>query len=256
MIPVEQTVTAMSEEFTRSPMDSIDLLPTKDGYDRWAAIYDAEDNPLVALEEPWVERLLGDVHGLAVADIGCGTGRHALRLSAAGATVHALDFSEAKLERAKAKPGAANVVFQVHDLAEPLPFASETFDRVVCGLVIDHIADLDGLFREMSRVCRPAGFVVVSVMHPAMMLRGVQARFTDPASGREIRPASCPHQLSDYIMAAARAGFVFDHLSEQAVDEALASRLERARRYLGWPMLFLLRLVPGAREPGRPGHAC
>ena len=42
MIPVEQTVTAMSEEFTSSPMDSIDLLPTKDGYDRWAAIYDAE----------------------------------------------------------------------------------------------------------------------------------------------------------------------------------------------------------------------
>jgi malonyl-CoA O-methyltransferase len=256
MIPVEQTVTAMSEEFTRSPMDSIDLLPTKDGYDRWAAIYDAEDNPLVALEEPWVERLLGDVRGLAVADIGCGTGRHALRLSAAGATVHALDFSEAMLERARTKRGASNVVFQVHDLAKPLPFADETFDRVVCGLVIDHIADLYGLFREMSRVCRPDGFVVVSVMHPAMMLRGVQARFTDPASGRETRPASCPHQLSDYFMAAARAGFVFDHLSEQAVDEALASRRERARRYLGWPMLFLMRLVPGAREPGRPGRAC
>jgi len=246
----------MSEEFTSSPMDSIDLLPTKDGYDRWAAIYDAEDNPLVALEEPWVQRLLGDVRGLAVADIGCGTGRHALRLSAAGATVHALDFSEAMLERAKAKPGASNVVFQAHDLAKPLPFANETFDRVVCGLVIDHIADLDGLFREMSRVCRPDGFVVVSVMHPAMMLRGVQARFTDPASGRETRPASCPHQLSDYFMAAARAGFLFDHLSEQAVDEALASRLERARRYLGWPMLFLMRLAPGAREPGRPGRAC
>ena len=246
----------MSEKFTRSPMDSIDLLPTKDGYDRRAAIYDAEDNPLVALEEPWVERLLGDVRGLAVADIGCGTGRHALRLSAAGATVHALDFSEAMLECAKAKPGAANVAFQVHDLAKPLPFADETFDRVVCGLVIDHIADLDGLFREMSRVCRPDGFVVVSVMHPAMMLRGVQARFTDPASGRETRPASCPHQLSDYFMAAARAEFVFDHLSEQAVDEALASRLERARRYLGWPMLFLMRLVPGAREPSGPGRAC
>ncbi len=255
MIPVEQTVITMSEEPTRSPIDSIDLLPTKDGYDRWAAIYDAEHNPLVALEEPWVERLLGDVRGLAVADIGSGTGRHALRLSAAGATVHALDFSEAMLERAKAKPGASSVTFQVHDLAKPLPFANETFDRVVCGLVIDHIADLNGLFREMSRVCRPDGFVIVSVMHPAMMLRGVQARFTDPASGRETRPASCPHQLSDYILAAARAGFVFDHLSEQAVDEALAGRLERARRYLGWPMLFLMRLAPGAREPGR-GRAC
>jgi hypothetical protein len=81
-----------------------------------------------------------------------------------------------------------------------------------------------------------------------MMLRGVQARFHDPASGREIRPASCPHQLSDYMMAAIRTGFIPDHLSEHAVDEALANRLERARRYLGWPLLFLMRLVPGTRQ--------
>ena len=243
----------MAEESTNLPAEPIDLLPTREGYDRWAEIYDGEGNPLVALEEPWVDRLLGEVHGLAVADIGCGTGRHALRLAAAGANVQALDFSEAMLERARAKLGAKNVVFEVHDLAKPLPYADEAFDRVVCGLVIDHIADLRGLFREMSRVCRASGFVIVSVMHPAMMLRGVQARFKDPASGREIRPASCPHQLSDYIMAAVRAGFVFDHLSEQAVDEELANRLERARRYLGWPMLFLMRLVPGARESTKRG---
>jgi hypothetical protein len=49
-------------------------------------------------------------------------------------------------------------------------------------------------------------------------------------------------------MAAARAGFVFDHLSEHAVDESLANRMERARRYLGWPMLFLMRLLPGSER--------
>ena len=230
------------------PEEPIDLLPTKDGYDRWAQIYDEDDNPLIALEEPCVDRLLGDVRGLAVVDIGCGTGRHALRLARAGALVQALDFSEAMLHRARLKTGSSNIVFRVHDLAQPLPFPDGDFDRVVCGLVIDHIADLSGLFREMHRVCRPTGFAVVSVMHPAMMLRGVQARFRDPASGREIRPASCAHQLSDYVMAAARAGFVFDHLSEHAVDESLANRMERARRYLGWPMLFLMRLLPGSER--------
>jgi ubiquinone/menaquinone biosynthesis C-methylase UbiE len=224
--------------------EPIDILSTKDGYDRWAEIYDGEGNPLIALEEPWVDKLLGDVRGLAVVDVGCGTGRHALRLAAAGANVYALDFSEAMLERARTKPGASNITFQVHDLAQPLPFPDDTFDRVVCGLVIDHIADLGGLFREMSRICRPSGFVVVSVMHPAMMLRGVQARFKDPASGRETRPASVPNQLSDYVTAAAQAGFTLDHVSEHAVDETLANRLERARKYLGWPMLFLMRLVP------------
>src|SRR5882724_288409 len=234
----------MTQESANSTPAPIDLLSTKDGYDLWAAIYDEDGNPLIAIEEPLIDRLLGDVRGLAVADIGCGTGRHAIRLATAGAAVHALDFSAAMLDRARTKAQGLNIIFRTHDLAEPLPFGDESFDRIVCGLVIDHIADLVGLFREMRRVCRPSGFVVVSVMHPAMMLRGVQARFHDPASGREIRPASCPHQLSDYIMAAVRADFILDHLSEHAVDEMLANRLERARRYLGWPLLFLMRLVP------------
>ncbi|HXI82888.1 MAG TPA: class I SAM-dependent methyltransferase [Verrucomicrobiae bacterium] len=238
----------MSQESANSAASQIDLLSTKDGYDLWAAIYDEDGNPLIAIEEPLVDRLLGDVRGLAVADIGCGTGRHAVRLASAGAAVHALDFSAAMLERARTKAQGLNITFLAHDLAEPLPFTDQSFDRVVCGLVIDHISDLVGLFGEMRRICRPSGFVVVSVMHPAMMLRGVQARFHDPASGREIRPASCPHQLSDYIMAAVRAGFILDHLSEHVVDEALANRLERARRYLGWPLLFLMRLVPGNKQ--------
>jgi SAM-dependent methyltransferase len=225
---------------------AIDHLPTREGYDRWAAIYDGEENPLVSLEESLLGGLLGDVGGLDALDVGCGTGRHALRLAANGARVQAVDFSEEMLARARAKPGAEAVTFRAHDLARPLPFADRSFDRVLCGLVLDHIADLEGLFREMGRVCRPTGWVVASVMHPAMMLRGVQARFTDPQTGRETRPASCPHQLSDYVMAAVRAGLVLDHLSEHAVDEELAARVARARKHLGWPLLVLMRLTPAA----------
>jgi malonyl-CoA O-methyltransferase len=226
----------------------IDHLSTREGYDRWAAVYDHEENPLVALEGPLVDDLLGDVGGLDTLDVGCGTGRHALRLAAKGARVQAVDFSEEMLARARAKPGAKAVTFRAHDLARPLPFADRSFDRVLCGLVLDHIANLEGLFREMKRVCRPTGWVVVSVMHPAMMLRGVQARFTDPETGRETRPASCPHQLSDYIMAAIRAGLTLDHLSEHAVDAELAGRVVRARKYLGWLLLVVIRLTPAAGE--------
>ena len=220
---------------------------TRAGYDQWASCYDADGNPLVALEEPHVDLLLGDVRGLSVLDVGCGTGRHAIRLAGAGAIVHALDFSDGMLHQARQKMGAAGISFRVHDLADPLPFPSGTFGRVVCGLVVDHIANLDGLFGEMLRVCQPSGCVVVSVMHPAMMLRGVQARFHDPKSGQEVRPASHAHLLSDYVLAAARAGCVLDHLSEHCVTEELAGRRERARKYLGWPMLFIMRLLPKDR---------
>jgi ubiquinone/menaquinone biosynthesis C-methylase UbiE len=221
-----------------------EVVPTRVGYDRWAASYDDDTNPLPILEGRLVEQLLGDVCGLEVLDLGCGTGRHAISMASRGARVTAVDFSDRMLERAKQKRGHANITFQVCDLTKSLPFAAAAFDLVVCALVLDHIAELETFFHEMRRVCRPSGFVVVSTVHPAMLLRGVQARFRDPENGSEIRPKSYPHQMSDYVMAATRAGFVFDHLSEHSVGEELANRIERARKYLGWPMLLLMRLTP------------
>ncbi len=209
-------------------------------------MYDSDGNPLIALEEPRVAELLGDVRGLAVCDIGCGTGRHAIRLAGAGARVTALDFSEGMLAQARGKPGAERVAFIHHDIATRLPLADDEFDRVICCLVLDHVRDLDHVFGEMRRVCEPGrGRVVVSVMHPAMMLQGVQARFNDPATGEKVYPESVPNQLSDYVMAALRAGLCIEHLSEHMIDESIVKIAARAGPYLGWPMLVMMGLRRG-----------
>jgi malonyl-CoA O-methyltransferase len=226
-----------------------DVVPTRPGYDRWAEVYDAEDNPLILLEEEHMGRLMGDAAGLDILDVGCGTGRHALRLAAAGAHVTAVDFSEKMLGCARAKPGAEAISFLRCDLALPLPLPSAAFDRVLCCLVADHIADLRTFFRELHRLCRPGGSVVFSVMHPAMMLKGVQARFIDPESGRRVSPESYPHQVTDYVMAAVSAGLGLQHLSEHAVDAALAARSPRGNKYLGWPLLLLMQVSMNAPEP-------
>ena len=157
----------------------------------------------------------------------------------------AVDFSEAMLHRARMKPGAEAICFVRHDLAQPLPLASATFDRVFCCLVLDHIAELAPFFLELRRLCHPQGSVIISVMHPAMSLRGVQARFIDPGSGRRISPASHQHRMSDYLMAAVRAGLRLELASEYPADAALAAQSPRAGKYLGWPMLLLLKFVPG-----------
>lgn len=220
-----------------------ETLSTVAGYDRWAEIYDTEDNPLIALETPRVAALLGDVRGLAIVDLGCGTGRHALRLAEAGADVVAVDFSAGMLEKAMAKPGVRPVRFVTHDLhAPPTPLPDSAFDRVLSALVLDHIVDLPGFFAECRRLCRPDGAIVISSMHPAMMLRGILAHFKDPATGRDVLPESVPNEISDYVMAATRAGLRFEHLSEHAVDDELADRSSRAAKYRGWPMLLLMKL--------------
>jgi malonyl-CoA O-methyltransferase len=222
----------------------IEHLPTREGYDRWATIYDDEENPLIVLEERHFSALLGPVDGLDVVDLGCGTGRQAVRLVAAGARVTAVDFSDEMVARARAKPGWERVRFLRHDLTRGLPFPDGSFDRVLSCLVLDHLADPSAFFRECRRVCRRDGFVLVSLFHPALMLRGIQARFTDPATGGQVRPASYPHQISDYVLAVVRAGLTVEHMSEHAVDEEMAGRSARAAKYQGWPLLLLMRLRP------------
>ena len=96
----------------------MEIVPTRAGYDRWAEFYDGEDNPLILLEGRHMGPLVGDVAGLAVADIGCGTGRHALQWAAAGARDTAVDYHEAMLQRARAKTGARAITFVRHDLAK------------------------------------------------------------------------------------------------------------------------------------------
>ncbi len=217
--------------------------PIRAGYDRWALVYDHDANPLPALEEPIVHELIGDVAGLSVLDLGCGTGRHALRLADAGAEVTAVDFSEGMLAEARRKPGADRVRFVVHDLHEPLPMPDGSFDRVVSGLVLEHIRDVNGFFREARRVLRPGGGAVVSSIHPAMSLRGSRARFTDPDSGRIVEPGSLPHRFGELVVAAVRAGFRIDHIGEHAPDADFAARYPRAEKYIDYPMLVVLGLT-------------
>ncbi len=219
-------------------------LSTREGYDLWSALYDGEDNPLVQLESRFLPPLLGEVRGLCVADVGCGTGRWTLSLADAGARfVVGVDFSAGMLGRALAKsrelrPAPAFVRAEVASL----PLAARRFDRVLCCLVLDHVLELDPFFRELARVLAPEGSLLCSVMHPAMNILGIEARFTDPASGREVRPASARNTISDYVMAAGRAGLGFEAMSEHAVDEELCAVSPRARKYAGWPLLLLLRL--------------
>ena len=230
------------------PVDHDPLRGVRDGYDRWARVYDHDVNPLPALEEPHVREALGDVGGCDIVDLGCGTGRHTEWLARAGARVTAVDFSQKMLERARRKVSAAEVRFVLHDLHDPLPLENASFDAVVSGLVLEHLRDPDGFFREARRVLRPRGRAVVSAMHPAMFLRDSRARFTDPDTGQVVAPGSLPHQLGDFVMAAVRAGFTLVGVDEYAPNAEFVTQFPRAERYLGWPMLVVLAMRAGRTQ--------
>jgi SAM-dependent methyltransferase len=114
-------------------------------------------------------RLLGDVAGRDVLEMGCGAAQGARWLAAAGATVTAFDVSSGQLQQSRALDRRTGVVVSrvVQADAQALPFAAEVFDVVVSAFGgIPFVADSAGVMREVARVLRPGGRLVFSVTHP------------------------------------------------------------------------------------------
>jgi SAM-dependent methyltransferase len=113
-------------------------------------------------------RLLGDVAGRDVLEVGSGSAPCARWLAAQGARVTAFDLSAGMLRYAAAANEATGIdVPLVRANAERLPFASGSFD-IACSAfgAVPFVADLAGTFREVARVLRPGGSWVFAVTHP------------------------------------------------------------------------------------------
>jgi SAM-dependent methyltransferase len=127
----------------------------------------AARSPYNALyDRPAVLDLLGDVAGRRVLDAGCGPGLYAEELIRRGAHVVGFDESPDMVRLARSRVGEAAEI-RVHDLAEPLGWADDaSFDLAVMALVIHHVDDRVSALREICRVLRPLGRLVVSTHHP------------------------------------------------------------------------------------------
>jgi SAM-dependent methyltransferase len=96
-------------------------------------------------------------------DAGCGAGLFALLANLRGAEVAALDASAALLAIVRQRVPAADV--REGDL-EALPFADSTFDAVTAVNSLFYAADMDNAMREVVRVLKPGGRVVVTAWGP------------------------------------------------------------------------------------------
>ncbi len=130
-----------------------------------------------------IDRLLGDVRGLGIADLGCGTGRASLHLARRGARVTGFDFSAEALAVARADAAREGLptTFLLHDVLGPPPAALEgTFDAVlVLGcltLACRGGAELDQALGHLVRLPRPGGTVLfVEPIHASRLVRRILA---------------------------------------------------------------------------------
>jgi ubiquinone/menaquinone biosynthesis C-methylase UbiE len=222
-------------------------------YEDRAAQQYAEAGPL---PDPRIDRKFARICGLvrerlpceAFLDAGCGDGRYLAALAAELPARRAgLDISERILETARHRVEAD---FRQGNL-ESIPFADAEFDLVLCSQVIEHVLDADAAVRELARVLRPGGTLIISTDNArnyvtrtinaprtaavrVLRLRGARGRVESPAT-------AYTHRAFRELLE--RGGFAVE-------------RVETFRFHLMWPLdLKPLTRTLNAIETHLPRHS-
>jgi len=109
--------------------------------------------------------VLQPASGEDILDAGAGTGNVTKLLAVPGARVTGIDFCAPALVQCRKKVPTAE--FRQADMTQPLPFESESFDKVACSVTL-HFLDPDKqqlALTELLRVLRPGGHLALSVFH-------------------------------------------------------------------------------------------
>jgi SAM-dependent methyltransferase len=181
------------------------VVPVEMGYAEWANDYDA--TVTAGLDQPLLDSLTS-VNWREVrraADLACGTGRTGAWLKNHGvATIHGVDLTQKMLEIAASKH--AHEQLHLADVSStPLP--SSDYDLCMLVLADEHLAELEPVYREASRLLVAGGHFVLVGYHPFFLMRGIPTHYHRTAPNREaVAIRSYVHLFSEHFHSASKAG--------------------------------------------------
>jgi ubiquinone/menaquinone biosynthesis C-methylase UbiE len=121
-----------------------------------------------ALIDPVLLRLVGDVQGKDLLDLGCGNGYLARKIARHGARVTAVDSSRRMIENAQHHdPENELKILYFEAGANRIDFLQGgSFDTVYANMSLMDIEDAEGAISQVSRVLRISGKFIASISHP------------------------------------------------------------------------------------------
>ena len=211
-----------------------------------SSVYDAEPNPMLSLEQRFLERLLPPVKGLDVMDIGCGTGRWLAEFAGQDPrSLLGVDFSCEMLSQARRKLGSgANLVLAD---CNNIPFSRSSADLILCSFLASYLSDLTTFARQIRRLLRRGGSIFLSDLHPVTVARlGWRRGFT--VNGTSIDIATHPRPIPEVVGSFAGLGIEVEAMLEPLFGNPerelfnLAGKTDTFKAASGLPAIYILQL--------------
>jgi ubiquinone/menaquinone biosynthesis C-methylase UbiE len=201
-------------------------------YNSWASQYDTNENKTRDLEAIALKEVLSTISFTTCLEIGCGTGKNTEWLLERANHITAADLSEEMLAKARQKIQSDRVEFLTVDINNDWNFTEKTFDLISFSLVLEHIENLDHIFKEVYMKLKERGFVYIGELHPFKQYSGTKARFeTDEG----LQVVQCyNHHISEFTRSAKKYGLkvmdideYFDNDDKTSIPRILTLLLQK-----------------------------
>ena len=174
-------------------------------------------------------RLLGELKGKRVLELGCGGAQCSIAFARQGATAIGIDFSAEQLAFARrlCEREEVKVELRQGDLADLAFLRADTIDMVFSAYAFGYVDDLNRVFRQVHRVLKPGAPLVFSLPHPAYDMIDdddpeqpllVRRSYFDPSpieyTWNGIGFTDYHHTFSELYMSLYRAGYRVDAVIE------------------------------------------
>lgn len=187
-------------------------MDTEQAYNAWAAQYDTNLNKTRDLEAVALRTTLENISFDRCLEIGCGTGKNTVWLVEKTKQVTAVDLSAEMMAKAKAKLDSTKVEFKLADITQDWSFINGQYDLVSFSLILEHIDDLDSIFKKAAAALNQGGYIYIGELHPFKQYNGSKARF-ETAQGVQVVPCF-NHHITDFLHTAKKHGFLVVNLEE------------------------------------------
>ncbi len=227
-------------------------------FDGYAQLSRSVDGLNGAPEWPAIKKMLPDLKGLRVIDLGCGYGWFCRSAREQGAAeVMGLDLSQKMLNKAKSMTHDEAISYRLANL-ESLELAENSYDLAYSSLALHYIVNLPQLLKTIYNSLVSGGYLVFSAEHPIFTapkhqgwIVDVQGQKSWPVNSYQAEGQRITHWLAEgvvkqhrmlgtYINLLIDQGFTISHLEEwgptpQQIADTPALDEEKER-----PMIFLL----------------